>query len=374
MPRLARLRPISFGWYYVAMKGVIGRRIVTHQDDLIAVHKVLRRTLRERHVRLHAGYISEQEVHLVLHVGEAPLSAITGRFQHEYARVFNASHAEHGSLFRLHYRSLLFQHRHWLVPLIHIVHWLPRMERRDKGSDGLWWSTDTVYRGEVAQDWVTTSAMLRMLTQGAYRRSAQEKAYRELMGKPPNPDRLKLFRSGSVEDPRILGDKEFIADTWRMSGRRATVSRRKSNGPEEDIREVLLQIIRQFNALCDSRLQPKHAAAWTRVLTYENVRSRSRRSPLPMVRALSASYVAERKIATLMEAARFFGHGARSLSAGRRRQHANLFRKWFGVEPDVLFGALVGDPGVGGGATEENLYIDARIPRRRAMFLASSVR
>jgi hypothetical protein len=342
MPRLARLRPVPFGWYYVAMKGVTGRRIVTHQDDFVAVHKVLRRTLREKRVRLHAGYISEQEVHLVLQVGEAPLSAITGRFQHEYARVFNASHGEHGSLFRLHYRSLLFQHRHWLVPLIHVVHWLPRMERRDKGLGGLWWSTDTVYRGEVAQDWVTTSTMLRILTRGAYRRSAQERAYRELMGKPPNPDCLKLFRRGSVEDPRILGDKEFIADTWRVSGGRAAVSRRKSNGPEQNIREVLLQIIREFNALCDSRLQPKRALAWTRVLTYENVCSRSRKPPLPMVRALSASYLAERRIATLMEAARYFGHGARSLSADRRRQYANLFREWFGVEPDVLFGALAG--------------------------------
>jgi hypothetical protein len=255
-----------------------------------------------------------------------------------------------------------------------IVHWLPRMERRDKGSDGLWWSTDAVYQGELAQDWVTTSAMLRMLTRGAYLRSAQEKAYRELMGKPPSPDRVKLLRRGSAEDPRILGDKEFIADAWRTSGGRAAVSRRKSNGLEQDIREVLLRIIRQFNALCESRLQPKHAVAWTRVLTYENVRSRSRRPPLPMVRALSASYLAERRIATLMEAARFFGHGARSLSAGRRRQYANLFRKWFGVELDVLFGPLAGDPGAGGGATEENLYIGARISRRRAMFLASWVR
>src|ERR1700733_4737617 len=171
MPRLARLGPVPFGWYYVAMRSAIGRRILENRDDLAAIHRVLRRTFREKHARLHAGYVWGQEAHFVLQVGETPLSTITGRFQHEYARIFNASHGEHGSLFRLHYRSLLFQHRHWLVPLIHIVHWLPRMERRDKGSHGLWWSTDAVYRGEEVQDWVTTSAMLRMLTRGAYRRS-----------------------------------------------------------------------------------------------------------------------------------------------------------------------------------------------------------
>jgi hypothetical protein len=348
MPRLARLRPIPFGWYYVAMESVTSRRIVTNPDDLIAIQKALRRTLRDRHARLHAGYVSEREAHLVLQVGEAPLSAVTGRFQHEYARVFNASHGERGSLFRLHYRSLLFQHQYWLVPLIHFVHWLRRIEHRDTCLDGLWWSTDAVYRGKVKLDWVTTSTALRMLTRGAYRRSAQEEAYRELMGYPPDTGHLKLFRRGSAEDPRILGDKEFIADTWRMSGRRATAPQRKSGSLEGDIRGTLLQIIRQFKVLCDTRLQPKHAVVWTRVLTYENVRSRSRKRPLPMVRALSASYLVEHKIATVMEAARFFGHGARSLSARRRRQYADLFRKMFGIELEIIFSALTGDSGAGG--------------------------
>jgi hypothetical protein len=179
-----------------------------------------------------------------------------------------------------------------------------------------------------------------MLTRGAYRRSAQEDAYREFMGKPPDPGHVKLFRRGSLEDPRILGDKEFIKDIWRMSGRRATAPQRESGSLEEDIRETLLQIIRQFKALCNSRLRPQHAVAWTRVLTYENVRSRSRKRPLPMVRALSVSYLVERKIATVGEAARFFGHGARSLSARRRREYADLFRKLFGIELEVLLGAL----------------------------------
>jgi hypothetical protein len=367
MPRLARLRPIPFGWYYVAMRSAIGRHIVTNQDDLIAVHKVLRRTLREKHARLHAGYVSEREAHLVLQAGEAPLSAITGRFQHEYARIFNASHGEHGSLFRLHYRSLLFQHQHWLVPLTHFVHWLRRIEGRDAASDGLWWSTDAVYRGKATENWVTTSVMLRMLTRGAYKRSLQEEAYRKLMDNLPDPSHVKLFRRGSVQDPRVVGDKEFIADAWRMTGTRARTRQRKSSDFEEDIGRTILQIIRQFNALCASRLRPKHAAAWIRVLTFENLRSGSRKRPLPMVRALSVSYLAKRGIATVADSARYLGRGTRALSAQRRRQYEDLFRRWFRAEPDVLFGALPGDHGAGGPERQENLYAAARIPRGRSM-------
>lgn len=342
MPRLARLRPILFGWYYVAMRSAIGRRVITNRDDLIVIHKELRRTLREKHARLHAGYVSEREVHLVLQVGEAPLRAITGRFQHEYARIFNAAHGERGSLFRLHYRSLLFDHRHWLVPLVHFVHWLPCIEGRGADSDALWWSSDAGYRGEVAENWVTTSAMLRMSARGAYRRSRQEEAYRELMDNPPDASHAKLFRRGSVQDPRILGDAEFIADAWRSTGARETPRHRKSSHSEEDIRRTLLQIIRQFNALCASRLPPKHAVAWIEVLTLENLRSGSRKRPLPMVRALAVSYLAENRIATVGESARYFGLAPRALSAHRRRQYQDLFRRWFGAELDLLFGVLPG--------------------------------
>jgi hypothetical protein len=342
MPRLARLGPVPFGWYYVAMRSAIGRRILENRDDLAAIHRVLRRTFREKHARLHAGYVWGQEAHFVLQVGETPLSTITGRFQHEYARIFNASHGEHGSLFRLHYRSLLFQHQHWLVPLIHFVHWLRCVEGRDSDADGSWWSTDAVYRGKVTEDWVTTNAMLRMLTRGAYKRSLQQEAYRALMENPPDPSHVRLFRRGSVEDPRMVGDREFIAETWRTTGTQATARQRKSRSREEDIRRTLLQIIRRFNALCVSR-PPKHASAWTQVQTIEDLRSRSRKRPLPMLRALCVSYLAARRIATVAQSARYLGHAARSLSAQRRHQYKNIFRKLFGAEFDVLLSALTED-------------------------------
>lgn len=118
MPRLARLPLIPFGWYYVALRSVPNRRIVTSPTDLSTALKLLRATLRENGARLHAGYLAEREVHLALQVGEVPLSAITGGFQHEYARLFNRIHNEHRSLFRLHHHVLLIQQERWLVPLV----------------------------------------------------------------------------------------------------------------------------------------------------------------------------------------------------------------------------------------------------------------
>jgi hypothetical protein len=335
MPRLARLPSVPFGWYYVALHSVTGRRIVTTRAELKTVLKLLRGTLRKKGARLHAGYVAEREAHLVLQAGEGPLSAVTGSFKHQYARVFNRTHDEHGSLFRLHHHVLLFQHQRWLVPLVHYIHWIRRMETPNDEQAGVWWSSDAVYRGSAKQGWVTTNVVFRMLTGGAYSRQVREKAYLGLFDQVPEANHTQLFRHGAAEDPRLLGDAQFIGDMWRRTGLRSPDRGRHARHLEGDISGAVTRVIGQFNALCDERL-PHQAAAWRRIATYDNVRSRSRKRPLPMIRALSAAYLIEHEIATSAQAARFFGSGARSVSARRRRSYQELFREWFGAMPQIL--------------------------------------
>jgi len=184
---------------------------------------------------------------------------------------------------------------------------------------------------------VTTNVVLRMLTRGAYNRQTQEEAYRRLFDQAPEPSRARSFRQGSAEDPRILGDAHFITDVWRLTGRRFSDRTRRARHLEGDIPGVVLQVVEQFNALCDQRLPQHQAEAWRRLVTYENVRSRSRKRPLPMVRALSVSYLIEHKIAAPTQVARFFGCGPRPVSARRRRFYGVLFREWFDAQPEILF-------------------------------------
>lgn len=337
MSRLVRLPFIPFGWYYVALRSVANRRIVTSEIELKAVLKLLRMTLREKGARLHAGYIAEREAHLALQAGGGRLSDITGRFQHEYARLFNRTHNEQGSLFRLHHHVLLFQHQKWLVPLTHYVHWMRRLEAPDDSRGGLWWSSDAVYRGGKKQDWVTTNVVLRMLTCGAYSRQVQEEGYRRLFDQAPPPNYARLFKRGSARDPRLLGDAEFIADVWRQTGRRLPDRIRRARYQEGDIPSVVTQVIEQFNALSNQKIPRDKAAVWRRIVTYENLRSRSRKRPLPMVRALSVSYLIEHGLASLAQSARFFNCSPRPVSANRRRFYEARFREFFGAGPEILF-------------------------------------
>jgi hypothetical protein len=341
MPRPARLPPVQFGWYYVSLHSVTNRRIVTNRIELKSVLKLLRTTLRRNDARLHAGYINEHEVHLALQAGEGRLSKITGSFQHEYARLFNRTHHEHGSLFRLHHHELLIQHQKYLVPLAHYIHWIRRLAAPTDHQNGLWWSSDSIYRGSKKQDWVTTNVVLRMLTRGAYSREVQEEAYRRLFDQAPPPSYARSFKHGSARDRRLLGDDEFIDDISRKTGRRSLDQNRRARGLEGDIPGVVTQVIEQFNAICEQRLPRIQAAAWRPIVQYESLRSKSRKRPLPMVRALSVSYLIEHKIATPAQAARFFGCGPKSVSAQRRRFYEMRFREYLGAGPEILFCPLI---------------------------------
>jgi len=175
------------------------------------------------------------------------------------------------------------------------------------------------------------------LTRGAYSREVQEVAYKRLFDQQPPPSQVRSFKHGSAKDPRFLGNGDFIAEAWRKTGRRSPEQIRPARNYEGDIQEVVLQVIGQFVALCDRRLPPEKAVAWKRIVTSENLRSRSRKRPLPLVRALSASYLIKHRIATPAQAARFFNCGPKPVSAQRRRFYEARFRECFGAKPEILF-------------------------------------
>jgi hypothetical protein len=65
--------------------------------------------------------------------------------------------------------------------------------------------------------------------------------------------------------------------------------------------------------------------------------SHSRKRPLTMIRAVSASYVIKQRIASRAQTASFFGCRPETLSAHRRSHYVTLFRKYFGSAAVMVF-------------------------------------
>jgi hypothetical protein len=298
--------------------------------------EVMRVALHRKGAALHAGYVAKDEVHLAIRSGSAPVSAITRSLCHEYARRFNREHLQSGGLFRSHAHILLIQPRLWLVPLAHFIHWIPRLRPPQSGDSEYSWNSDAVYREDARRRGLITHAVLHILSGGARRREVQEQAYLERFDKAPDPEHVWLFAHGSPEDPRMLGDKEFREENWGTTHQQPP-RRERAGARGNAVRDAVLDVVRRFAAMCDKELPARQARAWKRIVTLDHLCSHSRKRPLPMIRAVSASYVINRKIATRAQTASFFGCRPETLSAHRRRHYVTQFQECFGSAPLMAF-------------------------------------
>ena len=285
MARPQRLPPIPFAWYYVVLYSRDGRSLVKNSADLKKLLDLLSVTLMRKGAHLHAGCVLPTEIHLAIQSGEAPVSEITRSFCHDYALRFNRIHGESGRLFRAHPRVLLIQHRLWLVPLVHVIHWLPQLQRLHVGAGVGYWSSAAVYRGRERREGLITHAVLHMISNGARSRDAQQNAYRRRFDHAPGTEDIRLFLVGSPEDSRVLGDAEFLRDTWLATHQRPSRQGRRVDSIG-DVRPTVVHAVEQFSAVCELALSRRQTRAWTRVVTLEHLCSRSRKRPLPTIRAL----------------------------------------------------------------------------------------
>jgi REP element-mobilizing transposase RayT len=329
MPRLGRLPSIPFGWYYVALHAERGRTLVRDRADLNVIGEMLRATLKRKGAHLHAASVTPNEVHLAIQNGEQPVSAITRSFCRVYAWRFNRTYHESGELFRAHPHVLLIQHQLWLVPLAHLIHWIPRLRSFKPGAANCWCSSDLAYRRRARRDGLITDVVFRIVSGGSRRRRPQDEAYRKRFDEPPNAEHLRLFAHGALEDPRMVGDSEFIAGVWRTTRQRAPRQSESPNRVNGEIPRAVSEMIERFGVLFEGALSQRQAAAWKLVVSLDNLCSHSRKRPLPMIRAICASHVIERHIATRAEMARFFGCRPESLSAHRRRHQEVRFAALF---------------------------------------------
>jgi hypothetical protein len=333
MSRLSRLSVIWFGWYYVALHAENGRRLLTSRSDLAAFLRILSATLHKRGARLHGCYVGEREIHLALQMGEKTVSALTATLCHDYARFFNRTHRQGGSLFKPHAHVLLIQQPPWLIPLVQYIHRLAEV----RAPDSVWWSSDAVYRRGARMNGLVTTVILRSLSRGSRSHQKQDEAYARRFGEVPDPDHVQRFLHGSPLDPRILGDDAFVSNVWRLTGQRPAQRGKMSPRNDELILRTLVGAMRRLRKLCERVLPPRQASAWVKTLTLANVCAMSRKHPLPMIRALCVSYLLERHLATRIQAARLFGCRPESLSAGWRQRNERKFHQLFNQPYSTLF-------------------------------------
>ena len=316
MPRAYRLRPPTSAWHYYRRKSARGRVIVRDRAELEILLKTLAMTLRKSGARLAAFHVDATELHFVVRAGTSPLIPALGVFCHELTRRMNRRRGEGGPLFTQRARVTVFQPEAWLLPIARYVHAI-RGARGPSRS----WSSDGTYRRRRRMTALSTTAIVRALASRSADLLALDTAYPAYFDAPIPPREIQLIEHGSIEDSRILGDHTFISAVLRAQGPAKIGNAASESGPDDIIGRAAEVVIGRFHSLCRQCLSAREAHDWMTRTTLTQLRSRSRRMPLPLVRGMIADYVLTHGLGKCIEVERYFGLRPKSLAAGLRRRY-----------------------------------------------------
>jgi REP element-mobilizing transposase RayT len=273
MSRRSRLH-VPGGVYYVVQRSNARQPIFTEEADYATFERLLSTMLVRCRVRAHAFCWETDAIHLVLQISDMPVGRLMQRLSSQYARRVHRRAGELGHLFQQRYHALLIDPDVYLLRLIRHVHMLPVRSGKVTDPADYALSSHLAYAGTANVPWLTTNVGLRMLAQ---RPEQARFAYNRLMLETPAGGETQSFEHGGTDDPRVLGDREFMAAIPRnMRVYRSTYS--------------LDQVI--------------DTVTCTLGLERSEVLSRSRQRRLALARALITWYATERGVATLAEVAR----------------------------------------------------------------------
>jgi len=277
------------GVYYVVQRSNARQPIFTDAADYAIFERLLATMLARCRARVHAFCWEVDAIHLVLQVADMAVGRLMQRLSSQYARRVHRRQGNGGHLFQQRYHSLLIDPDEYLLKLIRYLHRIPVRAGSVNDPNDYALSSHRAYLGGTSIPWLTTGIALRMLAQ---RPDQARYAYRRLMFEGPSADDGAYFERGSEDDPRVLGDTQFMAAIPRhMRVYRTTYS--------------LEQVI--------------DSVSCTLGVERSEVLSRSRQRRLALARALITWYATERGVATLAEVARRLQRDPSTLFVGVER-------------------------------------------------------
>jgi len=205
MARKPRLH-VPGGVYHVMLRGNGGQDIFFAKGDRRRFYELLAEGTARFGTRVHGFCLMTNHLHLVLQVGEIPLSRAMQNLSFRYTRFLNARRRRIGHLFQGRYKAILVEADSYLLELVRYVHLNPLRAGLVKQPEDWAWSGHLAYLGRERLDWLTTDWVLGQFGGRPDRARAGYAAFvREGLGEGHRPE----FHSGTA-DARVLADDDFL--------------------------------------------------------------------------------------------------------------------------------------------------------------------
>jgi REP element-mobilizing transposase RayT len=286
--------------YHVILRGNGGQDIFFSKKDRSKFYLLLQEGIEKFGHRILAFCLMSNPVHLVIQVGEKPLSRIMQNISFRYTRFINARKKRIGHLFQGRYKAVLVDADNHLLELVRYIHNNPVRAKIIETIDQYTWSSHRAYLGLDTVPWLSVEPVL---LQFSKHEKTARKLYHEFVLRGAAEEHRAEFHRGTHEG-RILGDDRFSEEALTRS--------------EEEFRpEIRLQDV--IGAVCE-----------VYGIGEETLISAGKARPASEARAVAAMLVQDMGNLTLASLGRVLGRKIATLSksANRAKERASRDKKF----------------------------------------------
>lgn len=192
--------------YHVMLRGNDGQRIFVDDEDRGKFLALVGEGVGRFDHRVHAYCLMGNHVHLLIQMGQIPLSKGMQNLSFRYTRWVNRRHHRIGHLFQGRFRAILCDGDAYLLELVRYIHLNPIRAGLADAPEDYPWSSHRAYLGIGAVPWLTCEWGLSLFSSNMEVARRRYAAFvLDGMGQGKRADLYKARASG-----RILGQDGFI--------------------------------------------------------------------------------------------------------------------------------------------------------------------
>jgi putative transposase len=199
---------IPGAFYHVMLRGNNGQNIFHNDDERRRMCTLIDEGIGKYHHRIHAFCLMSNHVHLLVQVGNTPLSMIMHNLTFRYCQYFHWRHKTFGHLFQGRYKAILLQEEGYFKRLLRYIHMNPVNANLVQDPESYPWSGHRVYLNEGEFPWLTTHYGLKKF--GDTIEEARTRYCNFILQQNLEEDLKELQEA--LEGDQILGDDTFRAN------------------------------------------------------------------------------------------------------------------------------------------------------------------
>lgn len=204
MPRPLRIHAPGI-LYHIISRGNQRQDVFLNEQDFRAYLHRIEETHALFPFRLYAYALMPNHIHLLLEVGEAPISKIMQTLQQRYTQYFNAKYKKIGHIFQGRFKSIICQRDGYLLELVRYLHLNPVRAKIVADPGDYPWTSHKGYLDAKSPPWLDQDAILRQFSTS---REQARKRYKDfLRGGAGVGHRDDLY---ALKEQQVLGDDDFL--------------------------------------------------------------------------------------------------------------------------------------------------------------------